>query len=86
MRKEQGPQGRGPAALSTAGRELILAGFTRLLLLVALLASIQLVAHAQSCLDQCQGTLSQCMQSAGGDPVAEARCQDRYDACAQGCM
>jgi hypothetical protein len=87
MRNEQGSQREGSVALSTRGRKLIPAGFVRMLLLTALLVvGLQVAAYAQACFDQCQGKLSGCMQSAGGDPVAEARCQDQYDSCAQGCM
>ncbi len=38
------------------------------------------------CMAACQRDLAQCLQQAGGDPVAQAQCQDNYDACGVACI
>jgi hypothetical protein len=50
------------------------------------LMSLRTTALGQTCFLQCQQTLSQCLQAAQGDPLAEARCQDNYDKCGEECM
>jgi hypothetical protein len=57
-----------------------------LMLLTVSLTSLGGVAFAQSsCLGNCEHGLAQCLQTAG-DPLAEARCQDSYDACVDACL
>ena len=56
-------------------------------LLALCLMSFKDTAFAQvACLNECQQTFIVCFQSAEGDPVSEARCQDKYNDCSDGCL
>lgn len=73
--------------LSTSLRWLFWACFFLLALFLALsLTSLQPIASAQSCFDQCQQEYVQCLNSSTEDPVMDAICDDRYDACFGNCL
>ena len=60
--------------------------FTLMLMLALCLASVRATASAQTCWEDCQRNLANCLLAAAGDPAQEVRCQNNYDKCGQDCM
>ena len=87
MKERQRPQEVSNEILLCRSRKLLSTRVRILTLMVALcMVSLKSTASAQTCMHQCQQNLTQCMQTAGGDPIQEISCQNEYDKCGQDCM
>lgn len=75
-------------ALEAVVGKLSSARYWIVIALIALcLISFKATAFGQvACLNECQQTMSVCLQNAQGDPLMEAQCQDKYDDCTEGCL
>ena len=83
MKKKNTPQRERSGAIFN----FISTRFGAAILLLALsLVSFETTAWGQSCFDQCQAELVQCLQQSGGDPVAESLCENQYDSCVENCL
>ena len=88
MNKKQSPQTARARLLEAFAGKLSSARYWVVAALIALcLISFKATAFGQvACLNECQQTMILCIQNAQGDPLAEARCQDKYDDCTEGCL
>jgi len=57
-----------------------------LALAICLIANGSTSLGQAACIDECQRRLSDCLQQAQGNPVAEAICHHRYDDCVEDCL
>jgi hypothetical protein len=56
-------------------------------LIAVCLIRLEIAAFGQNaCYDQCQAALLNCLKAANGNQTEEARCQDEYDTCGEGCI
>lgn len=87
MEKEQMLRKGRYGALSNSGRNRFGVRYWILMLFMALyLTSLGPNTLAESCIQECQRVLTQCVNNAQGDPVMEAQCQDNFDDCVADCM
>ena len=66
-----------------------LSACSRIVILVLALCPVSAMSSTPdpvTCFDQCEQSLASCRQAAQGNPILEARCQDIYDACCEGCL
>lgn len=87
MNKKQTSQTENSGAFSIITRKASSPRFWFSILFVVLfLIALETAASGDvGCSDRCQETLVGCLNGSGSDPVAEARCQDEYDDCGEGC-